>query len=113
MSGTAGSVPGSNGNETFFGKSSQGAHGRNLQAFYGLLGSRIESGRLGAGPVAGVRWRGGSYSNWGQDTALSVLLSMATNKQPPKVNAVKVFSVKAFVGQSICINSKTFAPTPN
>jgi len=29
---------------------------------------------------------------------LSALLSMATNKQPPKVNAVKVFSVKAFRG---------------
>lgn len=41
---------GSNGNETFFGNSSQGAHGRirlygrNLQAFYGLLGSRMEFG---------------------------------------------------------------------
>jgi len=31
-------------------------------------------------------------------SALSVLLSMATNKQPPKVNAVKVLSVKAFRG---------------
>jgi len=29
---------------------------------------------------------------------LSALLSMATNKQSPKVNAVKVFSVKAFRG---------------
>lgn len=62
-------------------------HGCNLQAFYGLLARQRHEWEVETGAL------------W-----VSRLISIATNKQSPKVNAVKVFLVKA-LGPNICINA--------